>query len=90
MSVLQDLAFLVKCYYQCEKYRSVSCKPNGPMKSQSVRKTTPKFQAKPMLSVVPVRIILLSFVKTEEVVALAVEVIKLAVGESTMESTHIT
>lgn len=60
------------------------------MTSQGVRKSTPKFQAKPLLSVVSGRKRIFASVKTEEVVVLAMEVVALAVGKSTMESTRIT
>lgn len=55
-----------------------------------MRKSTPKFQAKPLLSVVPGRKRILASVKIEEVVVLAMEVVALAVEKSTIESTRIT
>ncbi|GBN04205.1 hypothetical protein AVEN_116348-1 [Araneus ventricosus] len=82
---MQDRAFLVKCYYECDnnerpafkKYRSV----RGPMSQQGLRKMMAKFEATGLLSVAPGRGSKPVSVETEEAFALAVE-------EATMESTQ--
>lgn len=86
---MQDRAFLVKCYYECDsnerralqRYRSVRGIRRGPMTPQGLRKMMAKFEATGLLSVAPGRGRKPASVETEEVVALAVE-------EATMESTH--
>ena len=86
---MQDRAFLVKCYYECDsnerhavqRYRSVRGIRRGPMTPQGLRKMMAKFEATGSLSVAPGRGRKPASAETEEVVALAVE-------EATMASTH--
>ncbi|GBM61996.1 hypothetical protein AVEN_199302-1 [Araneus ventricosus] len=86
---MQELAFLVKCYYECNsnerrallKYSRVRRIHRGPMTPQGLRKMMVKFEAAGLLSVAPGWGRKPVSVETEEAAAITLE-------EATMESTH--